>query len=70
MIKDKIPSKTKFYVLVFLKELLQSNDNLLVSLFDKYLLSRLVEIGTYKIKNETLSRETKSKECLNQYYDN
>lgn len=43
-----MPAKTKYYALVLLYETLETSNSILVSLFEKYLLSRLVKIAMYK----------------------
>ena len=67
MIKDKIPSKPKFYALLILKELMELENREIVDYFVKKMINRLFYIAQFESKNK---KDTKRGErCLKKYYN-
>jgi hypothetical protein len=65
MIKDKIPAKPKFYALILIKELMETQKPVIVEYFIKKLMSRLFLIAQFDMKNMDINR---GERCLKKYY--
>ena len=66
MLKDKLPAKPKFYSLILLKEMMETQDKSLLEYFGKKMLNRLFYLAQFESRNkDDLSR---GERCLKKYY--